>query len=95
MCASTATASLCRRRSLSHLLLCRRSCHYTGKLASTGAVFDSSYGRRPLQFKVCSARPVSLAQRMPQVSSRIESRFGADVSRSTDTMTATFWSPFK
>lgn len=32
--------------------VCR--CHYTGKLASNGAVFDSSYGRRPLQFKVCT-----------------------------------------
>ncbi len=29
-----------------------RRCHYTGRLATTGAVFDSSYGRRPLTFKV-------------------------------------------
>jgi FKBP-type peptidyl-prolyl cis-trans isomerase len=26
-------------------------CHYTGRLTN-GSVFDSSYGRRPLQFKV-------------------------------------------
>ena len=35
--------------------VCR--CHYTGRLTN-GSVFDSSYGRRPLQFKAC--RPCKL-----------------------------------
>lgn len=35
-----------------HLHVCSR-CHYTGRLASNGRVFDSSYERRrPLSFKI-------------------------------------------
>lgn len=49
--------------------------HYTGRLASNGAVFDSSYPRsRPLQFKIGVGQVIQVSWRgrlRPRVKRRI------------------------